>query len=518
MFFGALAVLVMALIALAYSVIKEDGTFVSIPGGSYTEGIMGQPVNLNPILSKNSADQEISSLVYSPLYNLLETWNVSPDGKTYTLELKDGLKWSDGESLTSDDVIFTINTVQNYDAHSPFYQSWQGISAERVSKIQVKLTLLNPNEFFISNIKNLPVIPEHIYGSIPVENFALSEYKLEPVGSGPYEFKNFSKRKDGFITQYHLVKNPYFSGDKPYIPDFYFKFFENVGEVEKALELHQINGYGSMWPIGFDTSTLKGYVTDKMPAYDYYAVFFNQNINPVLKDPNVREALVASIDKEAIIKQVFNNEVSAIGSPILVDGLENATSTYDPALASELISKFKSKNKNEPITITISIPDVEFLKQTADIIKNDWQAAGIDQVNIQTVDTTDPVNSPIKTRDYDVLIFGNFLENREDLFPFWHSSQKMYPGLNLALYQNQKADTLMETIRQTSDESQRQELLSKLQSVILNDNPAAFLFSLPYLYVHSSDLRGFEPNPIKTPSDIFSNVEKWSITEVRVLK
>ena len=516
MFLGGILVLVLALIALVYLIIKEDGTFVSIPGGSYTEGIIGQPINVNPILSKNQADGEISSLIYLPLYNLLQTWSVSPDGKTYTLELKDGLKWSDGEDLTSDDVIFTINTAEDYNSHSPFYGSWQGVSVERVSKIQIKLTLLNPNEFFIGNLKNLPVIPEHIYGSIPIENFSLSEYKLQPVGSGPYEFKDFSKRKDGFITSYHLIPNPYFSGDKPYIPDFYFRFFESPSDVYKALELHEINGYDSMWPIGFDTSSLKSYLTEKISMPDYYAVFFNQNTNPVLKDPNIREALSLGIDRSAIISQILGNEGSEVKSPVM--GEDNSSSTYDPTSASALISQYKSKNKNSQITVTISVPDVDFLKKTADMIKNDWQSIGIDTVNVQVVDMNDPINSPLKTRDYDVLLFGNFLQNEEDLFPFWHSSQKMYPGLNLAGYQNQKADNLMEQIRGTSDETTRQTMLSALGSIIKNDNPAAFLFSLPYFYIHSNELRGFDLSNLKSPRDLFNNVEKWSIAEVRVIK
>ncbi|MCL4399829.1 hypothetical protein M1506_00960, partial [Patescibacteria group bacterium] len=183
-----------------------------------------------------------------------------------------------------------------------------------------------------------------------------------------------------------------------------------------------------------------------------------------------------------------------------------------------LISQYKSKNKNSQITVTISVPDVDFLKKTADMIKNDWQSIGIDTVNVQVVDMNDPINSPLKTRDYDVLLFGNFLQNEEDLFPFWHSSQKMYPGLNLAGYQNQKADNLMEQIRGTSDETTRQTMLSALGSIIKNDNPAAFLFSLPYFYIHSNELRGFDLSNLKSPRDLFNNVEKWSIAEVRVIK
>ncbi len=518
LFLGGIILVVLLLIFLVFLIIRDSGTFVSIPGGSYTEGIVGQPININPILSANPTDQEMSLLLYSRLSNLLQTWNASSDGKTYTLELKDGLKWSDGQPLTSDDVLFTINTVQNYNAHSPFYQSWQGVSAERVSSLQIKITLPNQNVFFMDNVDNLPVIPEHIYGSIPAENYSLSDYKLQPIGSGPYLFKSFAKRKDGFITSYELAANPFYAGTKPLIPTFSFKFFENTNEVTQALELHQINGYGSMWPTGIDTSLLKGFVVDTIPASDYYAVFFNPAVNPILKDPNIRAALTMSIDTNEIIDKVLSPEATPAAGPVLIPGIPAPTSTSSTSTAASLVSKYKSKNKNQPLTITLSVPDVQFLKNVAQIIQSDWESIGIDQVNIQTVDMSDPVNSPLKTRDYDALLFGNFLQNPEDLFPFWHSSQTTYPGLNLASYQSTKADNLMETIRETSDEGARQTLLANLQSTIMNDDPAAFLFSLPYLYIHSDDLRGFASGHVASPSDLYRDVSHWSIAEVQVIK
>ncbi len=519
MFLGSIAVLVIALVSLTYVVIRENGTFISIPGGSYAEGIVGQPVNLNPVLSTNSVDQEISSLLYAPLMSLLETWSVSPDGKTYTLEMKDGLKWSDGEALSSDDVIFTINTAQDPHSNSPFFQSWQGVSVERVSAIQVKLTIPNENVFFMDNVRNLPVIPEHIYGVIPIENFYLSEYKLNPVGSGPYEVQSFSQRKDGFITEYHLERNRNFSGDVPFIPDFYFKFFENKDDLAKALELHEANGYNSLWPPEFDTTIFKGSLTERMPSSDYYALFFNQSTNPVMKDAGLRTALTEGVDKNAIANQVFGDAISPIEGPVLLPGTATGTTlSYNPADASQIVGSFKSKNKLGSLTISISVPDVDFLKRTADIIKSEWQAIGIDNVEVKTVDVTNPVTSPLRTRDYDTLLFGNFLENEEDLFPFWHSSQETYPGLNLSSYGDTTADNLMEEIRQTSDDAGRQALLTKLQSVIVKDDPAIFLFSLPYFYVHPDELKGFNAESITSEADIFKDVNKWSIADVQVIK
>ena len=224
-FFAAVAVFFISGISGLALAVGENSIMVPIKGGAYHEGFVGQPIALNPITSQNPIDQEISSMIFSRLGGLLSVYDASSDGRIFNLKLKEGLKWDDGEPLTSDDIIFTIRTVQNPEVNSPFLKSWQGVAAERGSELQIKLTLPLPYVFFKNNIERLPIIPKHIFGGIPTENFRLSDYNLEPVGSGPYKFESFTKRKDGFITRYHFVPNENYSGKEPYIKDFYFNFF-----------------------------------------------------------------------------------------------------------------------------------------------------------------------------------------------------------------------------------------------------------------------------------------------------
>lgn len=516
-----MAILILSFLAGATLGISERGIFVPIAGGSYHEGFLGQPIAVNPITSDNPIDQEISSIVFNRLSNLLAAHEASSDGRTYSLKLKENLKWDDGQPLTSDDVIFTIKTAQNPEVSSPYLKNWQGVAAERGSELQIKLTLPIPYVFFMANIENLPIIPRHVFGSIPIENFRLSDYNLEPVGSGPYRFADFSKRRDGFITQFHFVPNPNYVGEKPYIKNFYFNFFQDSDDLNGAMKLHEVNGFGSATPLDFDVSGLKGLVADEIPMSDYYAVFFNQNSNPILKDDNIRSALTAAIDKNEISERALNG----VGAPIDVPGFASMdpasygdNSSFNEDSARTLITDFKTRNKNEQIVLSLTVPDVEFLKTTADIIKEDWLKVGVDQVNVKTFNPGDPSDNTIKSWDYEMLLFGNILQNPADLFPFWHSSQKIYPGLNLALYQNSKADNLIETIRQTSDESKRKDLLAQVQKTISNDEPAAFLFSLPYTYVHTNDLGGFNRSFITAPAQRFDNVSGWYVAQVRVIK
>jgi len=139
-----------------------------------------------------------------------------------------------------------------------------------------------------------------------------------------------------------------------------------------------------------------------------------------------------------------------------------------------------------------------------------------------SMDPKDTLNMAIKTNNYEALLFGNILENKSDLYPFWHSSQRMYPGLNLSLYQNSKADTIMENIRQTMDVETIPDMLDALNTTIKKDSPADFLYLVPYVYVHSPDMQGFsihgDGGVIANPAERFDNVTEWFVTSARVLK
>ena len=117
-----------------------------------------------------------------------------------------------------------------------------------------------------------------------------------------------------------------------------------------------------------------------------------------------------------------------------------------------------------------------------------------------------------------MIIFGNILRKDPDIFSFWHSSEKFYPGLNLSLYDNKKVDALLESIRKNLDENSRKGQLSQLEKLISDDQPAIFLYSPAYLYVAPKDFGGFEEKTINMPSNRFQNVNQWYLKTTRVFK
>jgi len=511
-FFLALFVLVVSFSVRSAIAFNEHSDFRPVPGGFYREGLVGQPQAINPIISLNPADLDISALIYSNLFELLSDYALSENGKVYVLKLKEGLKWSDGESLTSDDVLFTLKLIQDPETRSPLSKSWQGVVPERISELQLRLTLPAPYSFFENNLKRLPIIPKHIFSAIPTSNLKLSSYNLEPVGSGPYRFKAITKRKDGFVTEYRLVPNEYYYGEKPLIKNFYFKFYEDEKILEEALLLRKIDGFGSLVPINIDKYANTNFIIHKIKMFRYYAIFINANINPILKKKEVRQALDLAIDKEKIVKEIFGENGKAINIPTPDD---NLGARYSPEEARGTLANFK-------LTLNLVVPEIDFLVRTAELIKDYWLQAGVEKVNIIVLTPDDLVTNVIKPRNYELLLFGNVLENVPDLFPFWHSSQRFYPGLNLALYANNRADVLLEKVRETTNPAEHQAFLDELFNIIKNDAPAVFLYTLPYTYLHTKKLVGFAWNDsndlIGAPSQRFKNVNQWSIAKIRVIK
>lgn len=521
LFWIAAAILIIASGTRFAVAIQENSSWQPVTGGSYTEGLIGQPNFINPILSGNQIDQDLSALVYLPLSEFVATQEIQENGQIHIISLGEGLKWSDGEPLTADDVIFSLRLIQNPEINSPLALRWQGAEIERLSEIKVKFTLPSAYGFFDYHLQKLPIIPEHIFGKVPPANMKLSDYNLEPIGSGPYRFKSLDKKTSGLITKYEFTINPFYNGEqKPYIKNIAFEFYENDDELLEAFRLRKIDGFGTLKPFVFQEQLPKYAEVQSMPMPRYYAVFFNASVNPELKNKELRYALTEAINKKELTNLLFQENGQVVESPLVHSERSEAFLPFDAESAKNRLATIRNL-KPEEIELNIAVPEISFLQTTAEFIKKSWQDIGFTKTNIITFSPEDIVNNVIKTRNYEILLFGQSLENPLDLLPFWHSSQRFYPGSNLVLYENPKVDALIETIRQryqpenpTGTDLQVQEL----ENQIIKDAPAIFLYSLPYVYVHNEKLNGLETITITNPADRFRNISAWHVLTARVIK
>jgi len=198
-----LLIFIISGIVLINSLWRSNTDVVPKAGGAIREGAVGQPRYLNPVYaSSNDVDRDIVNLIYSGLFkydefgniinDLVDDYTISEDGKIYLLTLKDNVLFHDGEKLTTEDVLFTIETIQNPDFQSPIQAEWLDVEAEQISDLQIKFTLRNPYPAFLETL-TIKILPEHIWGEISSQNFPLSDFNFNPIGSGPFNIRIFNK-------------------------------------------------------------------------------------------------------------------------------------------------------------------------------------------------------------------------------------------------------------------------------------------------------------------------------------
>jgi len=528
----ALAGTVVSFAVVIGFVIATTTKAVPAAGGEYTEGMLGQPEYINPVIASSQTDLDLVKMVYSNLSDISDSITPSADLKTWDVRLKQGLTWQDGQQLTSDDVVFTVQSIQDPDAHSPLLESWQGVTATRASELEVEFTLTNPYSFFGDTLNNLYILPKHLYAETPPGNWHLSDYNLKPVGSGPYQFVSYNKNSDGFISSYQLAAWNGTVEAHPLIQNFDVDFFNDENTLVQNFNNGTIDGFGNVSPEDIAEITRPDN-TVMWPTSAYYAVFFNQSVNLGLQDPVVREALSAAVDRAQLVSATLGGNGTPEHGPI-PQGAQYysaiAPTTSSAVFAESLLdnagwtitgsSTFRSKVINGatiPLVVNLTVPQIDFLAKTASYLQTAWQAIGV-QVNVIPDSSDDIVNNLIPARNYESLLFGNVLGPSSDLYSFWDSSQDFAPGLNLSLYNSTAVNSLIEKARQNPVSASTSQELASAQADIAAGYPAIFLYSPDYVYVTNNNVQGITTNLLTDPSDRFREIESWYLNTARVLK
>ena len=231
-----------------YSKTKAIPTY----GGEYIEGIVGQPLYVNPLLSpSNETDADLVQLVYSSLFkydgsgnavsDLAESYDLSEDKTAYTVHLRKNVRWHDGEPFDADDVIFTINLISNPAYKSPLRGSWQGIETSLIDASTIEFRIKTPYVGFINDL-TFGILPKHLWESTAPENFSLNSLNLKPIGTGPYKYSAIQKDSKDNILSYKLISNPDYFIARPFISKMTFNFYLDEESAVSALNRKEIMG------------------------------------------------------------------------------------------------------------------------------------------------------------------------------------------------------------------------------------------------------------------------------------
>jgi len=517
---GTLAILLfVTAISLGSSALK-----VTVPttGGNFTEGVVGIPRFINPILSTSDTDRDLTALVYSGLLrplpderfelDLAESYSVSPDGRTYTVILKEDLHWHDGEPITARDVAFTISMAKSDIVRSPKQANWAGVTVETEGDHKIIFRLSEPYTPFLDNL-SMGILPEHIWGDVAPEALALDRGNISAVGSGPYEISKIKTDNDNIPTQITLESFRNFALGKPHINSVTFKFFPDEDRLVEAYKRGEVDSvYGISIEKGAELRDERlAILPAELPRR--FAIFFNQNRSTVLADKSVRQALSISTPKQDLVAFALRGFGTEVGetSP----NLDLARSLLDSAGWKIPEGSTTREKRGKKLSFSLATSDSPELTRAASFLSDSWKNLGID-VSVKVYEVSDLNTDVIRPREFDALLFGQLVGHIEDPYAFWHSGERLDPGLNISGYTNSLADKALEEIRESQSAEIRRENYRIFEKEFQADLPAILLYKPQYTYIPPSKVQNLILNPVGSPADRFLSIYKWYIQTDRV--
>lgn len=541
-----------------------------IRGGRLVIATYGDPKTFNPVTANEQTSEEIYRHLFASLVNLdwpsqqpipglAKAWTNSPDGKTWTLTLRKNLRWSDGEPLTADDVVFTWNDViYNPDIDNVMRDAFIiGGKKFKVTKIDdLTVQVKTPAVYapFLVNFGSVPIMPEHVLAASVKDKTFISAYGVnwDPekiVGSGPFRLKNYQPSQSLL-----LERNPYFfevdsNGQRlPYFDDIIYTVVPDFN----ALSLRFLSGESDtddrIFPYEYDhfkAESAKGKFTLYEPGINLETAFFwfneNTNFNKSGKpyvDPkklkwfrNVkfRQACSYAIDRNAILQSVYSGRgIPNYGYITPGNKLWYNPKTrkypHDPAKAIELLKEIGIEKRNGDDFLTDADGNkIEFVlntntgngarEKTAVLIQADLEKIGI-KVIFQPIEFNTLISKVDVTYDYECVLLslgsggadpssGMNVIQSSGYTHQWFPRQKS-PSTDWEA----RLDSLMDAQNSTLDFSERKKDFDEVQEILAEEVPMIFTVTPNYYCAMRSDIGNVRPTAL---SDFPAT---WNIEEL----
>lgn len=509
-------------------------------GGSYSEGVLGPLETLNPIFARNSAEKSAARLMFASLYNydttghikgdLAESVTVNEAETEYTVKLRRNLKWSDGAPLDARDVVFTVNLLKDARTQSSI-TGWQSINVKQVDERTVQFTLPAPYAPFMHAL-TFPILPQHSLSEVNPAELREHGYGKSPVTSGPFAMRILQNANaDGSKKVLHLVANSQYHHGAPKLDRFQLYVYPTRDEITKGLKTSEIMATPELSYMAQSDQIRHMYASRSYAINDgVYALFNTQS--EVVSSRKVRQALVQSINTQAL-REKFAFAKKPLHGPIIddqVDGQLAGRLPYDTEAAKKLLDEEgwkvvgNQRKKGEQVLqlsfVTLKGSDFETIAR--ELVKA-WQETLHVTVDLRVVDPNDAsqnvLQSVLRPRGFDVLLYELVLGGDADVFAYWHSSQANQSGLNFANYNSAVADDALAAGRTKQNAKQR---VSKYQAFTKHwqsDVPALALYQVQLDYIHLRSVSALgESVRLVYPTDRFADVIYWTVRQDSVYK
>ncbi len=502
------------------------------PGGTYTEGVVGEIAPLNPLFATEASTvSDVNALLFEPLVRVLPSgqiapvlaarWEVSPDLRSYTFNLRGNARWSDGSSVSADDVVFTVRTVQ--DPQFPgavLNASWKDIIATAIDSSHVRFALPGKNAGFMATLELLDIVPGHLLGGRSIADLAAQAQTLNPVGTGPFRL---AKRLPDRLL---LERNP-FAWRPPWLDTVVLRTFSSQDAALDALDRGQIDGIANLSTGGLARVGRNHEVaTYAASTYEYAELIMNLRPDaPLFQDVQVRKAIAMAIDKTAIIRDTLHGQAHAEDGPTphaITWAYDAATQPpgYDPAGAGKLLDAdgwlmqtngVRAKN-GSPLAFNLTVSaDLSPYQRVAEKVAMDLSRIGVD-ANVQPVSTAALIHDYLSPRTFDMVLIAFDNGPDPDVFAFWHSSQEHPGGFNFtSMKRNVFIDKYLEDGRSALDLPTRVKAYNRLQEQFAKDVPAVYLYSPIFNFAVDRRIHGVRLDSAVEPQERYAHVSDWYV-------
>jgi peptide/nickel transport system substrate-binding protein len=508
-----------------------------VQGGIYTEGVVGSPQRFNPVLDfYNPVDKNVNKLLYSSLIkfdsngvpqpDLAAAWGYAKDGTIYNFELYPDIKWHDGQPLTAQDIVFTVDLLRNGDPVVPadLQAFWNEIEVVALSETTLQFRLPEPFSPFLDFL-TFGVLPSHLLGGKSMTDLIDDPFNLQPVGSGPYKFDRLIVENSAISGLVLNVNTDYYR-QPAYIEQIVVRYYPDSQSALDAYRAGEIQGIGEVTqeilPDVLAEPKLALY-SAKTP--NLTLVFLNLN-NPqaaFLQDKEVRNALMLGLNRQLMVDKLLGSQGVVVDVPIMPNTWAYSDALpaieYEPQRANFLLKEagyvlsgeatVVRQKGDTPLSIDLIFPDQDPYYAIAEQIQKDWAVIGVETVLIP-MSYEELVNDKLDNRDYEAALVKMSLNGSADPdpYPFWDQAQAT-GGQNYSQWDNRLASEYLEQARVTPDLAERARLYRNFQVLFHEEMP-----SIPLYYPISNSavdykVQGVRIGTLFDSSDRFNLINEW---------
>lgn len=470
-----------------------------VRGGTLTAIVQPEPPILVMGLNQQGSTQTVAGKIYeslltydfdlSPRPSLAKSWDISPDGKTYTFHLQTGVTWHDGAAFSAKDVLFSFNTFlkETHPRARVLVERCESITAPDDSTVVFKLKEPFPAFLQGFEVSTTPIMPAHIYEGT---DFRTNPKNATPIGTGPFMFDKWEK--GSFI---HLNAYPnYWQKGKPYLKDIYFKVIPDAASRALALENGDVlqSQYNDIEPFDIERLSKLPNLTVTKKGYEFVAPLMWMEINTrtaPMNDKRFRQAIMYSLDRAFIRDKIWFGlgrvATGPINSKTKYYDANVKTYDYDPKKAMALLDEMGLKPNDKGIRATVKflpMPYGETWQRLGEYIKQALSKVGIAVV----LESSDAAGWVKRVSNWDYEITTNFLYQYADPsigVSRTYLSSNIRQGVmfnNTMGYSNPEVDKLFDAAAKENDPKARQADYTKVQQLLVEDVPVAWILEMEF--------------------------------------